>query len=125
GNLQSDLDTVRARGPLRQVTANADGVQKHEILKNESFANLGNIGLFASRPASRDRSRSNSSGLPIRALSGMQEIHGQATLDEVSKKIASEMKERRRRRASEGEKDWEEEPVEAASEEEVEGKKDL
>lgn len=89
-----------------------DGPVKHNIPRSESFANLGSIGLFASRPVSRARSRSNSGGFSIRALSGMEGISTQAGFETVTKKIAAAMKERRRRRVSEEGKDWEEEAVE-------------
>lgn len=71
---------------------------KHNIPSSESFANLANIGLFASRPVSRARSRSNSGGFPIKALSGMEGISTQASFDTVTKKIADAMKERRRKK---------------------------
>ncbi|KAI5842867.1 hypothetical protein BZA05DRAFT_477395 [Tricharina praecox] len=96
-----------------------DGPVKHNIPRSESFANLGNIGLFASRPASRARSRTNSGGFSIKALSGMEGISTQAGFETVSKRIADAMKERRRRRLSEEGKDWEEEAVEAEDDTEI------
>ncbi|KAL9125212.1 MAG: hypothetical protein Q9217_005543 [Psora testacea] len=75
--------------------------------RNESFHNLGSIGLFASRPPSRSRSRSNSSGglpgsggFPVQSFSTIESKEG---LDEVSKKIRGAMRERgkERRRKSE------------------------
>ncbi|KAF8544920.1 hypothetical protein BDD12DRAFT_872351 [Trichophaea hybrida] len=85
---------------------------KHNIPHTESFANLGSIGLFASRPVSRARSRSNSGGFPIKALSSMDGISTQAGFDTVAKKIAVAMKERRRRKIvnsphEQEEGDWE------------------
>ena len=71
--------------------------------RNESFHNLGNIGLFASRPPSRSRSRSSSSGgFPVQSFSTIDSKEG---LDEVSKKIRGAMRERgekRRRRSESG-----------------------
>lgn len=66
--------------------------------RNESFGNLGDIGLFATRPPSRDRSRSNSSGcaFPIQAFSTLDSKEG---LDEVSRKIRGAMRERGRERS--------------------------
>jgi glycerol-3-phosphate O-acyltransferase / dihydroxyacetone phosphate acyltransferase len=68
----------------------------HSIRKNDSFANLANIGLFASRPPSRSRSRSSSSGglagsggLPLKAFSTM---NARGSFDEVSKKIRGAMR---------------------------------
>ncbi|KAL2040855.1 hypothetical protein N7G274_006313 [Stereocaulon virgatum] len=81
--------------------------------RNESFHNLGNIGLFASQPPSRSRSRSSSSGglagsgsLPVKAFSA---ISSKESLDEVSKKIRGAMRERgkeRRRKSEEGSGNW-------------------
>lgn len=68
------------------------------LSRNESFGNLGSIGLFASRPASRARSRSNSGGFPIKALSQVEGA-GQAGFEEVSRRISSAMAERRRERS--------------------------
>ncbi|KAF7941301.1 hypothetical protein EAE99_000938 [Botrytis elliptica] len=75
--------------------------------RNESFGNLGNIALFATRPPSRSRSRSSSSGgavgsagFPLKSFSALD---GKASFDEVSQKIRGAMKERGqiRRRQSE------------------------
>ena len=81
--------------------------------RNESFHNLGNIGLFASRPPSRSRSRSSSSSglagsgsFPMKAFSS---ISSKESLDEVSKKIRGAMRERgkeRRRKSEEGSGGW-------------------
>ena len=76
--------------------------------RNESFGNLGSIALFATRPPSRSRSRSSSSGgafgsagFPLKSFSTLDSKGG---FDEVSAKIRGAMKERgkqRRRRRSE------------------------
>ncbi|KAI9649027.1 Glycerol-3-phosphate/dihydroxyacetone phosphate acyltransferase [Ciborinia camelliae] len=75
--------------------------------RNESFGNIGNIALFATRPPSRSRSRSSSSGgavgsagFPLKSFSALD---GKASFDEVSMKIRGAMKERgeMRRRQSE------------------------
>lgn len=70
---------------------------KHSIPRSESFGNLSNIGLFASRPESRSRSRSNSGGFAVKAMSGME---GAADFESVAKGISDAMRERRRRRVS-------------------------
>ena len=73
--------------------------------RNESFGNLGDIGLFASRPPSRSRSRTSSqAGLGADGLKGFSSINDKGGLDEVSKKIRGAMMERgvARRRRSEG-----------------------
>jgi glycerol-3-phosphate O-acyltransferase / dihydroxyacetone phosphate acyltransferase len=78
--------------------------------RNESFKNLSNIGLFASRPGTphhiRSRSRTNSTGgFPIQGFSSLDTTEG---FDEVTKKIRGAMRERSQRRKSESEKaDWE------------------
>lgn len=82
--------------------------------RNESFHDLGNIGLFASRPPSRSRSRSSSSGglagsggFPVKSFST---ISSKETLDEVSQKIRGAMRERgkeRRRKSEDGSGSWE------------------
>ena len=69
--------------------------------RNDSLHNLGSIGLFASRPPSRSRSRSNSAG-HLAGLSGlsMQSLNtadSKEGMEEVSKKIRGAMKERRRK----------------------------
>ena len=75
--------------------------------RNESFKNFGSIGLFASRPPSRNRSRTNSmASFPIQKddfQSGT--IASKETLNEVSQKIRGAMRERgkERRRKSLGE----------------------
>lgn len=115
-----------------QTTNFGPGGWTNAISRNESFGNLASIGLFASRPASRARSRSNSGGFPIKALSQVEGA-GQAGFEEVSRRISSAMAERReersrRRSRSRGQQE-EEDAVEASSEDEeadgraTEGKK--
>lgn len=93
-------DTTAASVP------DSSSTQTH-LPRNESFGNLGNIGLFASRPPSRSRSRTSSSsglagstGFPVK---GFSSISSKETLEEVSKKIRGAMQERgaERRRKSE------------------------
>jgi len=80
---------------------NANG---HHISRNESFHNLSNIGLFASRPTTpkhgRSRSRTNSNAFPVQGFSSLE---GKDSLEEVSKKIRGAMRERGQRRRSETE----------------------
>lgn len=80
--------------------------------RNESFKDLGNIGLFASRPPSRSRSRGSSqgglagsAGFPVKAFST---LNSKESFDEVSKKIRGAMQERgkRRRKSEEGSGGW-------------------
>ncbi|KAL8689418.1 MAG: hypothetical protein Q9218_004906 [Villophora microphyllina] len=74
--------------------------------RNESFGNLGNIGLFASRPQTpRSHSRSRSSSIAGGGmLQGFSTLSSKESLDEVSKKIRGAMRERgqRRRKSEDG-----------------------
>ena len=71
----------------------------HLIPRNESFSNLSNIGLFASRPASRARSRSNSGRHDFSAFSKLsQRDPGGEDTDEMVKNIGDKLAERRRER---------------------------
>jgi len=132
-NLERRDSDVSVSSDESRPSSSYDGAPvKHAISRSDSFGNLGSIGLFASRPASRSRSRSNSGGFSLRALSEMQSVSGQAGFDEVTKKIADAMKERRRRRKSEAGREWEEEAVEVGGnssgyedEEEDESKKEV
>ena len=80
--------------------------------RNESFKNLGNIALFATRPPSRNRSRSSSSGGAIGSagfpLKSFSTLDTKGSFDEVSMKIRGAMRERgqtRRRRSEEARED--------------------
>jgi len=74
---------------------------------NESFGNIGGFGFFASRPATpKSHSRSSSAGgaltsagMPIKAFSTLND---RESFDEVSKRIRGAMRERGRKRESEG-----------------------
>lgn len=70
------------------------------IPHNESFSNIGQIGIFATRPSSRSRSRSRSSssggafgsgGFPVSAFTTLDSKEG---FDEAAKKIRAAMRER-------------------------------
>ena len=120
-------DTIFSSPPRRSNTADATiagGRTAHGHLpRNESFANLGNMALFASRPPSRSRSRSNSHS---DGLKGLSTITSKASLDEVSKKIRGAMQERgkeRSRRRSEG--SWEFASSGSGTPVSDEGKKDV
>lgn len=124
---QSDiLSAPNDRSPVLFIESSGVSPPKHQIPRNESFGNLSNIGLFASRPASRARSRSNSGGFSIKPLSGM-EGNDQGGFEEVSKRISSAMAERRRRKASGDGRDWEEamELARSSDASEQEAKKDM
>ncbi|EON69068.1 hypothetical protein W97_08381 [Coniosporium apollinis CBS 100218] len=76
--------------------------------RNESFKNLGGIGLFATRPTTpthhRSRSRTNSGAFHIQ---GFSSLDSQVNADEVSQKIRGAMRERGQRRRSQGKDGWE------------------
>lgn len=87
-----------ATPPTRQPTGAGIGGGASpggHLPRNESLHNLGSIGLFASRPPSRSRSRSGSSGFSVKAFSS---ISSKESLDEVSKKIRGAMQERGQQR---------------------------
>ena len=80
------------------------------IPRNESFSNIGQAPLFATRPPSRNRSRSSSAGggfgmggFPVGGFTSLDSKEG---FDEASKKIREAMRERgeMRRRRSEARK---------------------
>lgn len=108
------------------------GTSAHGHLpRNESFGNLGNIGLFASRPPSRSRSRSSSDGGLAKSdgflVKGFSTISSKEGLDEVSKRIRGAMqergKERTRRRSEEG--SWDMASSGAMTPSSEEGKKEV
>ena len=124
GHIQEPESPRTPKSPWRQMrfpsdgkdsqTANASiggGSSAHGHLpRNESFHNLSNFGLFASRSPSRSRSRSNSNtGGLSGGFKGFSTISSKESLEEVSKKIRGAMqergKERSRRRSEEG--SWE------------------
>lgn len=101
----SSPSTPQSPVPQGASIGGASSVQGH-MPRNESFGNLGNIGLFATRPPSRNRSRSNSAaggaggaagGFPIKAFSALDSKEG---FDQVSLKIRGAMKERGLERSS-------------------------
>lgn len=100
GDLESPTQPHLRRG---ETTSSSRGLPK-----NESYSNIGKVGMFSTRPPSRSRSRSSSSGgafgssgFPISAFTTLDPKEG---LDEVSRKIREEMRERGelRRRRSQG-----------------------
>ena len=103
-----------SRGAHELDTPTDDGSSEGHLPRNESFGNLGDIGLFATRPPSRSRSRSNSSGgfagstrVPLKGFSTLNSKEG---FDEVTKKIRGAMAERgkeRSRKRAEAEGGWE------------------
>jgi glycerol-3-phosphate O-acyltransferase/dihydroxyacetone phosphate acyltransferase len=99
----------RANNGSHDAAVGAGSSTQGYLPRNESFHNLGNIGLFASRPPSRSRSRSSSSGGMAGSagfsLKSFSTISSKESLDEVSKKIRGAMQERgqqRRRKSEDG-----------------------
>lgn len=81
----------------------AGGVSSRTLPRNDSFSNIGHVGIFSTRPPSRSRSRSRSSsaggglgsgGFP---LSGFTTLDSAGGFDEASRKIRQAMKDRRRK----------------------------
>lgn len=73
--------------------------------RNESFRNIGGFGFFASQPATpKTRSRSSSAGgaLSTGPFKGFSTLDGKESFEEVSKRIRGAMRERGRKRESEG-----------------------
>jgi glycerol-3-phosphate O-acyltransferase/dihydroxyacetone phosphate acyltransferase len=106
----SGFSDVEQSPPFRRLTDASIGGGSSMggyLPRNESFKNLGNIALFSTRPPSRNRSRSSSSGGAIESggfpLKGFSTLDTKASLDEVSMKIRGAMRERGalRRRQSE------------------------
>lgn len=107
--LSPSVRSPRSAGfrPITPPNGAADASIGSTIPRNESLHNLSNIGLFASRPPSRSRSRSGSSG----ALNGLGAMSKLSTVDskegqtELSRQLRESMRERghtRRRKSEEG-----------------------
>jgi glycerol-3-phosphate O-acyltransferase/dihydroxyacetone phosphate acyltransferase len=103
----SGASTPPQGGKFTDASIGGGSSSSGHLPRNESFGNLANIGLFATRPPSRSRSRSSSGGgalgsaaLPLLAFSTLDT---KGSFDEVSQKIRGAMKERGqiRRRNSE------------------------
>jgi glycerol-3-phosphate O-acyltransferase/dihydroxyacetone phosphate acyltransferase len=83
------------------------GMGSSHLPRNESFGNLGNIGVFSTRPPSRSRSRSTSGGGAVGSaafpLKSFSTLDTKGSFDEASSKIREAMRERgeMRRRKSE------------------------
>lgn len=117
---------LEAESPTRPLTRRDTTSSSRGLPKNESYSNIGKVGIFSTRPPSRSRSRSSSSGgafgsagFPVSAFTTLDSKEG---LDEVSRKIRQEMKERGelRRRKSAGKKAFELQSNDGESDEEEE-----
>lgn len=115
--------SIEADSPTRPLARRDTTSSSRGLPKNESYSNIGKVGLFSTRPPSRSRSRSSSSGgafgsagFPVSAFTTLDSKEG---LDEVSRKIREEMRERGevRRRKSQGKKAFELQADESEDEE--------
>ncbi|KAK5943923.1 Glycerol-3-phosphate/dihydroxyacetone phosphate acyltransferase [Knufia obscura] len=113
--LPDDVRVEEATEPSTPTSINFDkepstptGKSFGLLPRNESFGNIGAFGFFASRPHTpKSRSRSSSAGVALRGrgdmLSGFSTLESKEGFDEVSKRIRGAMRERGRKRESEGE----------------------
>ena len=81
--------------------------QSNHLPRNESFHNLGNIGLFASRPTTPSHSRSRTNSSSAFPVQGFSTLDSNTSFDEVSRKIHDEMRKRGQRRRSQPRDGWE------------------
>lgn len=98
--------------PISPTLESHRGSISGNLPRNESFHNLGNIALFASRPStpnhSRSRSRSGTSSMGgSLSMQGFSTLESNGSFDEVSRKIHAEMKRRGKRRQSQPKNGWE------------------
>ena len=106
-SFQDGVDTPPTPAIHRRTTNQSS----RAIPRNESFSNIGQVQMFATRPPSRSRSRSSSSGggfgmggFPI---SGFTTLDSKEGFDHANKKIREAMRERgqmRRRKSQEARK---------------------
>ncbi|KAL8965839.1 MAG: hypothetical protein Q9197_006295 [Variospora fuerteventurae] len=104
----SSTATAATAADAASIGGGSDSTSGH-LPRNESFSNLSNIGLFASRPQtprSHSRSRSGSQGGDggggggFGGMKGFSMLSSKESLDEVSQKIRGAMRERGKRRRS-------------------------
>lgn len=109
GNLQL---ATPSQGSASEASIGGGSSIQGQLPRNESFGNLGSIGLFASHPPSGTHSRSGSSGglLGSGGIKPFTSINSKGALNEVSQKIRGAMRERgqeRRRKSEERSEGWE------------------
>lgn len=121
---QSDQSPPRILHRSNTAGASIGGgsAMNSNLPRNESFKNLGNIALFATRPPSRSRSRSSSSGGAVGSagfpLKSFSQLDNKASFDEVTSKIRGAMKERGQLRRRQSEVTREQEDAAYSSEDE-------
>lgn len=105
------LGAFRPTTPPNDTAEARIGAGSAALPRNESLHNLSNVGLFASRPPSRNRSQSGSNG-GLAGLTGMTKL---STVDskegpsELARQLRESMTRRghtRRRKSEEGSGDW-------------------
>lgn len=107
-------DDNEGKSFLQLSPSQSDVTRRHNLPKNESYSNLGSIGLFSSRPGTptssrRSRSRAGSGGgFPVQGFTSLDaETRENMPLNEVNKRIRGAMEERSKRRKSQSEGSWE------------------
>jgi glycerol-3-phosphate O-acyltransferase / dihydroxyacetone phosphate acyltransferase len=119
------FDSVTASSTPSYVDSGGANAQGN-LPRNDSFRDIGRIGLFASRPGtpSHSHSRSSSSGVGFQ-VQGFSTLDSKGSFEEVSKRIRGAMKERNQRRKSENGKETWEEGSENTTPGSEHGKKDI
>lgn len=114
----SDQSSVGYEAETPPVLSRRSTTQSSRMLpRNDSFSNIGHVGIFSTRPPSRARSRSRSSssgggfgsgGFPISGFTSLDSAEG---FNEATRKIREAMK-NRRRKTDQGRTDGEDEDSE-------------
>jgi len=94
----SEVSSVAGSGiesPPAPLSRRSTMQSSRALPRNESFSDIGGVGMFSTRPPSRSRSRSSSSGgFPI---SGFTTLDKEGGFDEASRRIREAMKQRRKK----------------------------
>lgn len=98
----SDQSSVGAGSDTPPALSRRNTMQSSRALpRNDSFSNIGTVGIFSTRPPSRNRSRSSSAGggfgsssFPISGFTTLDSAEG---FNEASRKIREAMKDRRKK----------------------------
>ncbi|TDZ59756.1 putative acyltransferase [Colletotrichum trifolii] len=97
----SDASSAYEGATPPSASRRATNQSSRGLPRNESYSNIGGVGLFSTRPPSRSRSRSSSSGGGLSSggfpISGFTTLDSAGGFDEASKKIREAMKLRRRK----------------------------
>ncbi|WYZ37890.1 hypothetical protein EsH8_II_001396 [Colletotrichum jinshuiense] len=97
----SDASSAYEAATPPSISRRATQQSSRGLPRNESYSNIGGVGIFSTRPPSRSRSRSSSSGGGLGSggfpISGFTTLDSAGGFDEASKKIREAMKLRRRK----------------------------